>query len=65
MHFGHGQADAVKGDGAFVGDVMGEIRRQPDLEPMIRAALLEGENAHRAIHVSLDEMTAESVVRGE
>jgi hypothetical protein len=52
------QTDSVDGDGAFVGRVMSEIRRQIDFEAMIRAAAFKGNYFRAAIDVALDEVAA-------
>lgn len=63
--FGHGQAHAVDGDGAFHDDVAHEFGRRNDAEVPVGAALLEDVHPSRAIDVAGDEMAMDTAVREE
>ena len=62
---GYGEADAVKGDRAFFGDVAAQVLRHADGEPPIFAFGDEAGDAADAVHVALHEMAAEPGAGGE
>ena len=60
---GHGQADAVDGDGPLEHDQLGKFLRQRDVQAVIVALFLHGSDGARAIDVPLDEMPAQPAIR--
>src|SRR5690349_6701082 len=60
----HGQRDAVDGDRALLHHVLLQLRRQREAQylPLVRG--FAAENPRHPVHVSLDEMTAETTADG-
>src|ERR1700728_98487 len=60
-----GEADAVDGDGAFFRDIATLIFGDADGKPPVVAFRKQARNAADAVHVTLDEMSAERRVGGQ
>ncbi len=56
---GDRQTDSIDGDGPFVSRIVGEVRRQFDLKPMIGPASFERNDFRAAINVPLNEVAAQ------
>lgn len=65
MQLGHGEADPVDADGAFVNDEVGEFARQRDGEPVVLTDPLVSGHLGTGIHMPLHEVAAEPVANAE
>ncbi len=61
VYIGHGEAGAVDGDAAFVGDVAGEFWREREVEAVIRADLVVEEDFCGGIDVALHDVAGHAV----